>query len=391
MRRAPLEATARTVRPAAARPRATPSAAGSPLRVCSQGIGRTLRSRRYTPTRVQRFVRDLVDWIELPSTTGAEADYANELARVLRAEGFDVELQEAAPGRTNVFARAGRPEVLFCTHLDTVPPHIGSRVADGFVFGRGACDAKGQAAAMLEAGRRLLAAGERRFGYLFTVGEERDSIGAKVADRALDDPAFRDRWQPRYTIVGEPTGNRFVRGHKGLFYARLEAAGVMGHSSQAVGPSAIHELVRATARILELGFGDDPDLGQGTLNVGTIGGGLATNVVAPHATCELLARIVEEPKVVEARIRGCLGPHVALSAPNANYPPVRFHVPAGEPSIAVAFGTDAPHMRRFGTPLLFGAGAILDAHTEGEKVGLAELEACAGRHVALVRELLVRP
>ena len=340
-------------------------------------------------TAPERFVRDLVDWIELPSTTGAEADFADTLARALRAAGFDVELQEAAPGRPNVFARAGRPEVLFCTHLDTVPPHFGARVADGHVFGRGACDAKGQAAAMLEAGRRLLAAGERRFGFLFTVGEERDSVGAKVANRALEDPAFRDRWQPRYTIVGEPTGGQFARGHKGLFYARLEAAGVMGHSSQDVGPSAIHELVRASARILELDLGEDPELGRATVNLGTIAGGLATNVVAPHATCELLARVVHPPAEVEARLRSCLGAHVHLVVPNANYPPVRFHVPDAEPSIVVAFGTDAPHLGRFGTPLLFGCGAILDAHTEGEKVAVADLGRCAARHVDLVQGLLV--
>ncbi len=337
---------------------------------------------------VQPYVRDLLDWIELDSTTGAEAAYADALAVALRRAGFDVELQAVAPGRSNVFARAGRPDVLFCTHLDTVPPYFGSRIADGYVFGRGACDAKGQAAAMLEAGRRLLAAGEQRFGFLFTVGEERDSVGAKTAEAALDDPAFRDAWAPRYTIVGEPTGNRFARGHKGLFYARLEAAGVMGHSSQAVGPSAVHELVRAAARVLDVPLAEDPELGPGTLNIGTIAGGLATNVVAPHATCELLARIVEPPSAVEARVRAVLGPHVRLSAPSANYGPVRFHVPDGEPSIAVAFGTDAPHLRRFGTPLLFGAGAILDAHTEGEKVGLQELDACAARHVELARELL---
>lgn len=336
---------------------------------------------------MDRIVRDLVDWIELPSTTGAEADFADALARALAAAGFDVELQHAAPGRPNVFARAGRPEVLYCTHLDTVPPHFGARVAGGYVFGRGACDAKGQAAAMVEAGRRLLARGERRFGFLFTVGEERDSVGAKVANRALEDPAFRDRWQPRFTVVGEPTGNRFARGHRGLFYARLEASGVMGHSSQDVGPSAIHELVRAAGRVLDTDLGDDPVLGRATVNLGTIEGGLATNVVAPRATCELLARIVDAPEVVEARLRGCLGPHVAMQAPNANYGPVRFHVPPGEESATVAFGTDAPHLGRFGTPVLFGCGAILDAHTEGEKVGFGELEACAARHVRLFEEL----
>src|SRR5690349_22179624 len=154
----------------------------------------------------------LQDWIAVPSVTGAEADYADVLARHLAARGFAVERQEVAPGRFNLLARAARPEVVFCTHLDTVPPFIAPSEDRDYVRGRGSCDAKGPALAMIEAGAQLLSRGEDRIGFLFTVGEETDSLGAQVANARLAEP-----WHPRFTIVGEPTDNRFVSGHKGIF------------------------------------------------------------------------------------------------------------------------------------------------------------------------------
>ena len=327
--------------------------------------------------------RALVDWIEIPSTTGEEADYGDALARALTARGFDVERQEVAPGRFNVLARAGQPQVVFCTHLDTVPPHFGSRVDADFVHGRGSCDAKGQAAAMLAAGERLLAAGEDRVGFLFTVGEEVDSVGASVANARLAEP-----WAPRWVIVGEPTGGHFVAGHKGILKARLVAHGELGHSSQDVGPSAVHELVGCAARLIAGDWGTHPRLGRGTVNVGTIRGGVASNVVADEAEADVLVRAVDDPAAVEARMRAALGPHVELEVAAKAYGPVEFHVPEGEEAGVVAFGTDAPHMPDWGTPLLFGAGSILDAHTDHERVGKRELVDCVLRHERTVRELL---
>lgn len=334
---------------------------------------------------MDKLFRQLVDWIEIPSVTGDEADYADALGRALTAKGFDVELQEVVPGRSNLLARAGRPEVVFCTHLDTVPPFFGSRTDADFVYGRGSCDAKGQAAAMLAAGERLLAAGEDRIGFLFTVGEEIDSIGAAHANAHLAEP-----WAPRWVLVGEPTDNTFVAGHKGIYKARLVAKGVAGHSSQDIGPSAVHELVGCCARLVRDAWGEHPRLGHGTLNVGQISGGVAPNVVADHAEAEVLVRTVEAPQVVEGRLRGHLGEHVTVERTSKAYAPVEFHVPEGEESVVVAFGTDAPHMPEWGTPLLYGAGSILDAHTDGEKVGKGELVDCVLRHERTVRELLAR-
>ena len=327
----------------------------------------------------------LQDWIAVPSVTGAEADYADVLARHLAARGFAVERQEVAPGRFNLLARAARPEVVFCTHLDTVPPFIAPSEDRDYVRGRGSCDAKGPALAMIEAGAQLLARGEDRIGFLFTVGEETDSLGAQVANARLAEP-----WHPRFTIVGEPTDNRFVSGHKGFFKAKLLAHGVAGHSSQPAGPSAIHELVHCLENLLREEWGEHPTLGKGTLNVGEVGGGIASNVVADRASATLMLRAVESPEVTERKLRRHLSRHVELDALYKNYGPVEFHVPAGETGMPAAFGTDAPHLRKWGTPLLFGPGRIADAHTDHECISKRALEAAIATYAKTAGELLQR-
>lgn len=328
-------------------------------------------------------LQDLVDWIEIPSVTGSERDYGDALKRRLEALGFDCERQELEPGRFNLLARAGAPEVVLCTHLDTVPPFFGSRQDADFVHGRGSCDAKGQAAAMVEAGRRLLAEGARDFGFLFTAGEEVDSAGAALAEARLAEP-----WHPHHVIIGEPTDNRFVRGHKGLVKVTLVAKGVAGHSSQDVGPSAVHELVRCSHQLIEASWGRHPVFGPGTINIGELHGGVAANVVADHATAEVLVRTVEEPEVVVERLLGCLGKNVEVQGEQKAYAPVEFEVPPGSDSTVVAFGTDAPHLPGWGTPLLFGPGSILDAHTDGEKVSKDELRQSAVEYTSLVQRYL---
>ena len=335
---------------------------------------------------MEALFRTLIDWIEIPSVTGEEGDYGEALARALAARGFDVERQELAPRRANVLARSGDPQVVFCTHVDTVPPFFGSREDADFIHGRGACDAKGQAAAMIFAAERLLAEGEDRVGLLFTVGEETTSDGAAYADRHLTDP-----WPPRFVVIGEPTDSTFVSAHKGIYKARLVSRGVAGHSSQDVGPSAVHELLETATRLLASDWGEQPGLGRGTVNVGQISGGVAANVVADHAQAEILIRTVEEPQVVERRIHSCLSEHVRLEHDFNCFGPVTFEVPDSEPSTAVAFGTDAPQMPHWGRPLLYGAGSILDAHTDHEKVSKKDLVACVDRHVRTARELLARP
>ena len=334
---------------------------------------------------MERAFAELLDWIDTPSTTGEEGSYGDALSRKLVALGFDVERQELSPGRFNVLARTGAPELVFCTHLDTVPPYYGPREDREFIHGRGSCDAKGQAWAMIEAARALLQEGETRVGLLFTVSEETDSAGATLANARLAEP-----WRPRHILVGEPTGNRFVRAGKGTFKARLCAHGVAGHSSQKVGPSAVHELVHCVERLLRESWGEHPVLGPGTINFGTFHGGVAANVVAEEAHTDMLIRAVEPIEVVRARVERCLGEHVRFGIQAKGNAPVDFVVPAGEEGIAIAFGTDVPYLPRWGKPLLFGAGSILDAHTDHEKVGKRELEQCAATWTKTARELLAK-
>ena len=327
----------------------------------------------------------LLDWIAIESITGHEGDYGDAVARHLASLGLGVERQELAPGRFNVLARADQPELVFCTHLDTVPPFFGPSRAGNVIRGRGACDAKGPALAMIEAARRLLAAGERRFGFLLTVGEETDSAGAQLANVRCS-----EAWRPRWTMIGEPTGNRFVRGGKGVFKGTLQARGVASHSSRPLGPSAVHELVQVAHRLLEAGWGHHPVFGAGTLNLGMIQGGVAANVVAPSASASVMVRAVEEPAAVEARLRAHLTQDVEFAL-EKSYGPVEFHVPAGETDApVVAFGTDAPWLTHFGTRLLYGPGSIDDAHTAHEKLEVGSFERAVGEYERVARELLAR-
>ncbi len=326
----------------------------------------------------------LLDWIEIDSVTGGEGDYGDALVARLEQLGFGAEKQTVEGDRFNVLARAKDPLVVFCTHLDTVPPWFGARREGKLIHGRGACDAKGPALAMIEAARRIVASGEERIGFLFTVGEETDGAGAQFANAHIQAP-----WTPRYTIVGEPTDNRFIKGGKGVFKCKLHAKGVAGHSSEPIGPSAIHELVGAIARMLGDEWGNHELFGRGTINFGEIEGGLAANVVAPSATANVLVRAVEAPSVLEQRLRKHLGDNVELELLKS-YGPVAFETPAGADGPVVAFGTDAPFLSEWGQPLLYGPGSIKDAHTSHEKLDADSFDQAIADYERTALELIAR-
>ena len=174
-------------------------------------------------------------------------DYLADLASQF---GGRVERMEVEPRRFNVFAQWGEPLVVtLSTHLDTVPPFFKSREDADNIWGRGACDTKGIIASMIQAVEELLAAGERGFGLLFVVGEERTSAGAY---RAAKTPRGS-----RYIINGEPTGNRLALGSKGSLRYEVAASGKMAHSAYPeLGDSAIHKLIDVLADMRKIPFGD---------------------------------------------------------------------------------------------------------------------------------------
>ena len=307
--------------------------------------------------------------IDVPSPTDHERDVAELLDAELQRLGFSTRRQEVTPTRFNLFAAAGgRPRVVINSHIDTVPPWFASSEDDDHVYGRGACDTKGIIAAMIAAGERLRDEGQRDFVFLFVVGEETDSIGAKSANEA-----FRGLGS-EYVLVGEPTESQFARASKGALTAFVRFHGIAGHSAYPErGDSAINKMVRAISEINAAEWGSDDVLGKGTVNVGVVRGGEKPNVIPAEAECQMIFRIVEEPDAVLGRLKAIVGRHGGEIFTARGNPPQHMVVPDGAPSTVVAFNTDVPHLGNLGKPLLFGPGSILDAHGANEKIAKKDL------------------
>ncbi|HSG90516.1 MAG TPA: M20/M25/M40 family metallo-hydrolase, partial [Pseudomonadales bacterium] len=239
--------------------------------------------------------RSLVD---IDSTTGREAEAGAWLSRFLRSLGYQVVEQQVADGRFNVLARLdAAPSIVFSTHYDCVPPFFPSREERGLLFGRGACDAKGILAAQVAAAEALRAAGETRFALLFVVGEERGSDGARVANGDAPDGV-------RFLVNGEPTDNRLGAATRGILRVRLHADGRAAHSSfPELGVSAIDKLLDALMVLRGVALPEDPLLGRTHYTVGLIEGGVAPNVVSPHASAELMFRTVGDGATVREALR----------------------------------------------------------------------------------------
>jgi acetylornithine deacetylase len=320
--------------------------------------------------------------MSIPSVTGTEGELGEFLSKHLAALGYRVEQQSVAANRFNVAAFAGEAPVMLCTHLDTVPPpNLPVREDNDFLYGRGACDTKGIIAAMLEAGERLRNGGVTNFGYLFLVGEETDSIGAKAANTL--------QWNTRYVIVGEPTQNQLARAQKGTLMVALNVTGRAAHSGYPeLGVSAIKGLFDVLQDCEAAGWGDDPLLGKGSFNTGVFHGGQAANIVPPQANASVMIRTVEPRTAVEEKMRAIVGNRATMEVVGASDPQIT-HVVDGFPTTVVSFGSDVPHLGNMGKRLLIGPGSILDAHTAGEKIGKKELMDGVDLYERLVRKLLL--
>lgn len=321
--------------------------------------------------------------VDIPSVSGDEGDAARALASQLTELGYHVELFDAAPGRPNVLATTAHPpRVVLSTHLDTVPPHFPARIADGALHGRGACDAKGIAAAQIAAAERLRAEGMGELGLLFVVDEEMGSLGARAANAH---PRARDC---RWLIDGEPTDNKLARGSKGSLRLALVTHGVTAHSAYPEqGRSAIDALLDVLADVRRATWPADSLFGDTTVNIGVIAGGTRPNVVAGEARAELQIRLVTEPASVQAPLERAVAGRAGIEYLTA-VPPLRLTTVPGFETCIVRFTTDIPNLTNWGTPLLLGPGSILDAHTDHERIALAELAAGADAYLRLVHALV---
>jgi acetylornithine deacetylase len=322
--------------------------------------------------------------IDIESITGNESSVGQFLAQELRRLGYNVQVAVAEPerGRANVFATSPqepKPAVVFSTHMDTVPPFIPSSEDGERLYGRGACDAKGIIAAQVAAAEKLKTEGIHA-GLLFLVGEERDSLGARVANE-----------QPngcKFLINGEPTENRVAVASKGALRVEITASGRMAHSAYPeLGESAIDKLIEALHRLREMKLPSEPEVGPCTMNIGFVEGGRAPNVIPDKARALLLYRLVGPTQQLRKDILETVG-DLAKVEFTLEIPFVRLRTFEGLPTMVAAFTTDIPALNKWGQPLLLGPGSILVAHTEGEYVEKKQLHEAVDLYCTMARKLL---
>lgn len=353
---------------------------------------------------------------------GREIEAAQFVAAELAACGCDVRIDEFAPGRANVVAmlRNGEgPAFAFNSHLDVVPAGDGwSRdpfvlaAADGRLYGRGACDAKGPIAAMIEAVGMLAGAQSEWRGTLaaiFVADEEVGSLGARhYAETA---PGFD------CVVVGEPTGNAPVIAHKGSLRPIVRVEGRTAHSGTPdLGVNAILGAARILDRIAALhrvlAARRHPLVGSASLTVTRISGGVADNIVPDACEMMLDRRMIpgesetDAIAEIEAMLRDAAADGVAARI-------VRFQAttggatetPADHPLVAAALaacaangtpeprvggfggGCDLVHFRKTGAAgVVIGPGDLAVAHKPDEFVPIDQLVAAA----FLYRDLALR-
>jgi acetylornithine deacetylase len=318
----------------------------------------------------------LIRLLETPSVTGNEQAVATLLESELRSafHGAEIFRQDVGEGRWNVVMTKGEPRITLTSHIDTVPGGPAPSVSATHIYGRGACDAKGQVVAQLWGLEQAIAAGLRDYRCAYVVGEETDARGAR---------AFLELTPTQYLLNGEPTNNQFVSQGWGVHEVELYASGISAHSSLGTQNSAIHTLIRDLEALLR----NEPEGIQ--LNIGTITGGLAPNVQAPTASCVICARFKGEPEDFEAFVDA----HVTGSVWRPRFPGtggVELFVPALQtgPDVEVKFASDCSvYAQRYDSIMLFGPGRIQDAHTDTESIARVSLRDAARTIGSLLIEL----
>jgi len=330
--------------------------------------------------------------LSIDSTSGKERNMALWLHDHLEAP--EKELMEVGDGTLNLFLRWGTPRVVFCTHMDTVPPYIPPVFWDDKVCGRGSCDAKGQIYAMYTACKKLEAAGNTGFGLLILAGEETGSWGAKAFSKT--------GFQAPFLIVGEPTENKMISASKGTKSYDLVFHGKAFHSGYpAHGVSAVERFVAFYNALKAVEFPVDPVLGETTWNVGLLHSDNPQNILSPELRCRVYFRTTFEsdeavqnymlkiPDQVGDDKNGARNDEngtVTVTARGGDKPAKYVTLPGFETAPA-SFGTDAPHLTGFGHKIICGPGTVLVAHRDDEHILLADIDKAVEQYTRMYREL----
>ncbi len=323
------------------------------------------------------------DFLSIDSTSGKERKVAEWLSETLPgmfppANRPVLRVDEVGDGTLNLLLTWGKPRIVFCSHLDTVPPYIEPTFPESVIKGRGSCDAKGQVFAMVTACQRLAEEGKTDFGLLLLAGEETGSWGAK----AFAKTDFR----APYLVVGEPTDNCMVSASKGTKSFDLKFTGEAFHSGYPqYGVSAVDLFVDFVNKLRAKDFGLDPVLGETTWNIGLVHSDNPQNILSPELTCRIYFRTTFVSDEAVCNWMANLGPASGrlTVTPRGGDTPATYWTVEGLPSKPVAFGSDAPHLKNFTHKAICGPGSITVAHRDDEHVLIAELEKAVEQYLVL--------
>lgn len=350
------------------------------------------------------------DILNIDSTSGNEGVLADFLEQRLLSPGCTVQRYDVGDGTCNLLFSWGTPEVVFCSHLDTVPPYIPPVFDDESVHGRGSCDAKGQIFAMYEACRVLESKGYDGFGLLLLAGEETGSFGAK---------AFRDQHPgAEWVIVGEPTDNCMASASKGTKSFEVSFEGKAFHSGYPqYGVSAVEMFNDFVNALRSIVFPKDDILGETTWNIGRLVSDNPQNIISDRLSCrvyfrttfesdEMVCNVMKNMAGEDAKLRfgrrrvqdgsDIVSKDVARWQRSMRVKafggdaPIRYEVLDGFISKPVAFGSDAPQLTNFRKKILCGPGSILVAHRPEEHILLSDISRAIENYVRIYETLINR-
>lgn len=305
--------------------------------------------------------------MRIDSTSGKEVDLARFIVENIKVPGANLQIQEVGDGSMNLFYTWGKPEITFCTHLDTVPPYTAPLVDRDRVYGRGACDAKGQIVTALNVCRELFTIGESDFGLLLLAGEETGSAGARIANRMIRGC--------KYVIIGEPTENKLIKAGKGIQLYDIQIRGLSCHSGYPqLGDDAIERMRIFLNSLAIIDFPTDPVLGLTTYNIGFLNSSNVYNVLPDLVTFKLYFRTTPASgHLITAILKDIADENTTVTKIREDRPFDYYYVDGFDSDI-VAFGCDGPCLTNLGKCLLYGPGSIKVAHTDDEFINVSEIE-----------------
>lgn len=336
--------------------------------------------------RLERVLALSEKLMSVRSLSGMEQEVLLIMEAELIARGFVVEKLPVPNSESwNILATVERPEIVLSTHLDVVPapePLFVPEQRDGKLWGRGACDAKGIAATMVEVATSLSKEGAKNVGLLFLVDEEATSSGAKAAA-----PVLREKGV-KYIINGEPTDCVMVSGHKGALTVDIYCTGRAAHSGYPeLGDDANLKLIKICNSLLSEDLGQSELFGRATINLGLLDCGIAANVISPKAHLRCLVRTVtSNDTVFKKMVDICDLADKVIKVGSSE--PTKLHTIPGFPTKTVSYGTDVPYLMESGAKcLLYGPGSINVAHTDREYVEFSQLESAYIGYLKIVSSL----